>query len=108
MPKNSDPRFASISSSPIMDSYGDSTNYNNYNTYGDSISSFLGNAFSVTKNIASNVSSSVQEKVTEYEVGDKLYQAGGKTADILYSASYKVYEKGSEIAVWIYFYYLIY
>lgn len=66
----------------------------------------MGNALSLTKTIASNVSSKVTEKVTEYEVGDKLLQVGGKTADILYSASYKVYEKGSEIAVkFIYFYF---
>jgi len=62
----------------------------------------LGNALNISKSVASNVSSTVSEKVTEYELGDKLYQAGGKTADILYSASYKVYEKGSEIAVRIF------
>ena len=38
------------------------------------------------------------------ELGDKLYYAGGKTADILYTASYKIYEKGSEIAVNYYFF----
>jgi len=36
------------------------------------------------------------------ELGDKLYYAGGKTADILYTASCKIYEKGSEIVVSIY------
>ena len=72
-------------------------------TYGDSISSIWDSAFSMTKSVASNVSSTVSNKVTEYELGDKLYQAGGKTADILYSTSYKVYEKGSEIAVRLFY-----
>jgi hypothetical protein len=55
----------------------------------------LGGALNLTKNVAS----SIKDKVKEMELGDKLYYAGGKTADILYNASYKVYEKGSEIAV---------
>jgi len=46
-----------------------------------------------------NVAQGIKEKVKEMEIGDKLYYAGGKTADILYSASYKVYEKGTELAV---------
>jgi len=49
----------------------------------------------VTKNVALNV----KDKVTEYELGDKLYYAGEKTAGILYSASYTLYEKGTEFAV---------
>lgn len=68
----------------------------------DSWSSYLGNALNITKSLANNVGTTVSEKMTEYEVGDKLYKAGGTTADILYSASYKVYEKGSEIAVRIF------
>jgi len=49
----------------------------------------------VTKNAASTLKS----KATEYELGVKLYHAGEKTASILYSASYRIYEKGSELAV---------
>ena len=96
MQKTSDPRFASISSVPMESLENDNNQQNNYS---DKFSTILGNAFSMSKSVASNVSSTVTEKVTEYELGDKLYQAGGKTADVLYSASYKVYEKGSEIAV---------
>lgn len=64
--------------------------------------SLLGGALNVTKNVAS----SVKDKMKDMELGDKLYYAGGKTADILYTASYKIYEKGSEIAVNYYFYLL--
>jgi hypothetical protein len=87
---NNDPRFASVSSYPI-----DSLDEEDYGTYSSKVYSILGGALSVTKKVASNI----QDKVKEYEIGDKLIYAGGKTADILYNASFKIYEKGSEIAV---------
>ena len=94
--KSSDPRFASISSVP-MESLDDQNNQQN--NFSENLSTVMGSAYSISKSLASNLSSTVSDKVTEYELGDKLYQAGGKTADILYSASYKVYEKSSEIVV---------
>ena len=91
--RNNDPRFASVSSAPI-DSCEDESQSGNI---GSKFYSILGGALNVTKNVAS----SVKEKVKEMELGDKLYYAGGETADILYNASFKVYEKGSEIAVFL-------
>lgn len=89
--RNNDPRFASVSSTPL-DAYEDDFQSENISS---KVYSILGGALNATKNVASTV----QEKVKEMELGDKLFYAGGKTADILYNASYKVYEKGSEIAV---------
>jgi len=89
--RNNDPRFASVSSSPI-DNYQDENKDGNIST---KVYSALSGALDITKNVAS----SVKDKVKDMELGDKLYYAGGKTADILYNASYKIYEKGSDIAV---------
>ncbi len=55
----------------------------------------LGGAFDFTKNVALTV----KDKVHEYELGGKLVYAGEKTANVLYAASWKIFEKGSEIAV---------
>lgn len=63
--------------------------------------SFLGTAINVTKNVASTV----KNKVSDLELGDKLYYVGGKTADILYNASHTIYEKGTEIAVLLIIFY---
>jgi len=89
--KNNDPRFASVSSAPI-DSFENESQAGNI---GAKVFSILGGALNATKNVAATV----KDKVKDMELSDKLYYAGGKTADILYNASYKVYEKGSEIAV---------
>lgn len=62
---------------------------------GSKVYSVIGGALDVTKNVASNI----KDKAREYELGDKIYYAGEKTASILYSASYTIFEKGSELAV---------
>jgi hypothetical protein len=49
--------------------------------------------------VTKNAVSTLKSKATEYELGDKLYHAGEKTASILYSTSYRIYEKGNELAV---------
>ncbi len=70
---------------------------NNYSSGGieSKVYSVLGGALDLTKNVAFTV----KDKVREYELGEKLFYAGEKTASILYSASCKIIEKGTEIAV---------
>lgn len=45
----------------------------------------------------------IKDKVEEIHLGDKIKDAGSKTADVLYKTGSKVYEKGSEIAVRTFF-----
>lgn len=92
--KSNDPRFASIGSTEYLNNDFDEPRYNNEGI-GSKVFSILGGALEVTKNVASTI----KDKAREYELGDKLYQAGEKTASILYSASFTIYEKGTELAV---------
>jgi len=92
---NNDSRFASISSGPIE----------NYSIENDTMAStssrvysFFGAAYDVTKIVAG----AIKEKVSEMDIGRRLYYTGEKTVEVLRYTGSKVIETSSDIAVIFY------
>ena len=85
-----DSRYASIGSEPMPSSYGSSSG----GGYLSSVGSFLGTVWGYS----STAASAVKDKMTEYEVGNKLVYVGGKALQAIAYTGSKMYEKGTELA----------
>jgi len=99
---NNDDRFASVSSEPwnkdeVVEASSDSST-------SSTIFSYLGAAFYKTKELAV----AVKDKVSEIELGSKLAYTGGLTVEALKYTDSKVYEKGQDLMVKLFFNILIF
>ena len=85
-----DSRYASIGSEPINNNEG---YFSNYSSYLGSVGGFLGGVW----NVGSNVASTIKDKMSEYDVGNKLLYVGGAAVSALAYTGGKIIEKGSEV-----------
>jgi len=96
---NNDDRFGSVGSEVNFNSGGNSSDSSSYGSWFPN-SGYLGTVGNILGTVVGagiTVASGVKDKMTEYEIGNKLLYVGGKTFEGITYVGGKIIEKGGDI-----------